>query len=225
MDYLPDQRVCPRSTRRRSRLFRAAWPLSLAILLGTGCGTTLLGPEESGGGAGWTLSPPVTEPLVLTEEQQVGGFATVPTDSAIGLVLETLDAAGDSLPLPGRSLVVSSLIDGSRGGVLHAGRFTLTVPRGAFLGRANIACLLPDSTRMLCDLRLPPGIPNRFTVPVVLSLHTEGLGVDEKTLSIFWYDPSVKGWRALPTVANPNGRTVSTALTHFSRYLGGKAGW
>jgi hypothetical protein len=167
----------------------------------------------------------VEAPLVLSTENGTGQFVTAPAESVTDLALEILKAAEDVLPLPGSGLVASAEIDGAKGGTLHAGRFTVTVPAGAYAGTATVTCRLPDSTLMLCDLELSSGVPNRFVVPVVLSLVTRDLAVDDGTLWLFWYDPSASGWRGLPTTVDPKERVVSVALTHFSRYCGGKAGW
>lgn len=212
-------------SRRPNGLLRATWPLLLALALGPGCWTNPAGPVETGGGAGWSQSPPVEDPLVLTTVSGTADFVTAPTDSATELALETLKAAEGLLPLPDGGLVASAEIDGAKGGTLHAGRFTVTVPRGAYTGTATITCRLPDSTLMLCDLEISPSTTDRFAVPVVLSLDTGDLPVDNGTLSIFWYDPSVAAWRAMPTTVDSGAKWVSTALGHFSRYCGGKAGW
>ena len=213
-----------RTRRCPSGMLRGGWALAAALLLGAGC---IMGPAQpsSGDKAGWALSPPVQDPLVLTADGGTADFETVPTDSAIDLAVDAMIAVEGTGTLPDAGLSVSAEIDGAKGGSLHAGRFILTVPRGAFDGTATVTCRLPDSTMMLCDLQISAETPDQFKVPVVLSLDTRDLGVDDSTLSIFWYDPSVTGWRAMPTTVDSKESVVSVALTHFSRYCGGKAGW
>jgi len=206
-------------------LLGAVGTLAAALLLGTGCLTSPTGPTQDSGGAGWSLSPPAGDPLVLTVDGGLADFTSVPPDSVIDVTLDALIQAVEGGLLTGPGLSASAEIDGSKGGQLTVGRFTLTVPAGAYEGAATVTCNLPDSTMMLCDLEISAGTPNQFKVPVVLSLDTKDLSVDDTTLSIYWYDPSVDGWRAMPTTLDSKDRVVSVALTHFSRYYGGKAGW
>lgn len=198
--------------------------LAAGLLLATGCLTSPTGPTQDSGKSGWSLAPPASDPLVLTADGDSTGFTSVPSDSQIDLTLDALVQAVDSGLGTGTGLSASAEIDGSKGGSLHVGRFTVTVPSGAYDGTATITCNLPDSTMMLCDLEIA-GTPNQFRVPVVLSLDTKDLAVDQSTLSIFWYDVSVSGWRALPTTVDSKDGVVSAALAHLSRYYGGKAGW
>ena len=215
---------CLRGAARRWSRLRVLGTLAAALLVTAGCSTGPTGPSQDSGGAGWSLSPSV-DPLVLTVDGSLTDFTSVPPDSDIDASLATLAEAVDSGLSLGTGLSVSAEIDGSKGGSLQVGRFTLTVPEGAYDGTATITCNLPDSTMMLCDLEISAGTPNQFRIPVVLSLSTQDLAVDAGSLSLFWYDPSVDGWRSMPTTVDSKQSCVSVALTHFSRYCGGKAGW
>ncbi len=138
-------------------------------------------------------------------------------------------------PPTARALEVCEKIDGAVGGRIECGRFVLWVPPGAYDGTATICMSMSDSTVMVVDLSIDPITLNRFKVPVKLCLITEDAGVDEKDVSIYWFDPVQNIWSAMacdrdlsndPEVTGGTYvKGVLTPLSHFSRYSGGKAGW
>ena len=123
------------------------------------------------------------------------------------------------------ALLVRAKIDGAAGGKVICGRFRLDFPPGAFAGTATIQMAAPDSTLMLCDLSIAPDSLNAFSKPVVLTLDAGKLAVSTGSLSIYWYDPLTGRWVDMRSTRNLLTGEVSQQLTHFSRYLGGKAGW
>lgn len=47
---------------------------------------------------------------------------------------------------------------------------------------------------------------------------------DPLSLRLFWSDPSTGNWVPLATAVNANF-DLTSRLSHFSKYAGGKAGW
>ena len=62
----------------------------------------------------------------------------------------------------------------------------------------------------------------RFKVPVTLSC-TFKSATDAQRSDLYWWDPSAKVWRVVPSTLL--GSTRSALLWHFSKYSAGRAGW
>lgn len=132
-------------------------------------------------------------------------------------------------------LAGSAVIDGSQGGQLKVGRFTLTVPAGAFKGPATISIRVPNPTQVRCQLEITPASANQFDVPVILRTDCSGTnGLDPALLTEIWFDETSGVWRQVPG-SRPDivEFDVIAPLTHFSDYgvielldsVDGKAGW
>ena len=123
----------------------------------------------------------------------------------------------------------SAVIDGSRGGTLTVGRFTVRVPVGAYLGKATIAIAVPDPRVLQCNLAITPASANHFVLPVVLQTNVKGAtGISLLSLQTVTLDESTGIWRLVPNVSvNVLNQTVYTPLLHFSKYgiVEGKGGW
>jgi hypothetical protein len=195
--------------------------LVLALVV-AGCGDSLQGPAPPGGDTGGT-DPVGSEPLAGPEILTIAEDQTVRYQR---LAAEPVDETP-------RSVHVSAVIDGAKGGSLRCGRFLLSVAAGAFEGEGTVSMSMPDSTVMVVDLEISPGELNDFKEPVKLCLLTDGTGLEEEDLQIYWWDPDREDWKALgcdkdlsdDTAITGTSEGLLTNLSHFSRYSGGKAGW
>ena len=197
-----------------SRRLRAS-----ALGLLAGIGLSLAGCSQSPLTPGDLALNGVTPPIVA--------FAS---DGTVGYVWAPVGADVDgSAPLPPslpRRVSASNSIDGSRGGTVKVGRFTVRVPAGAFSGSATVTVSMPDSTVMICDLGIAPVAANGFRTPVELTADLSAPGVaDASNFTMYWYDPARQVWVNLEMRSNHSGASVKTALDHFSKYGAGKAGW
>lgn len=183
----------------------------------SGCSKSPLAPSglgsQSAGSSGFSV-------LTISPSGAVG-FVPAPTGSALS---GSLDPSLSGTSGSGSSSSVGE-IDGAKGGKLNCGRYSLTVPAGAFSGVATITMTLADSTVMLCDLQITPAELNDFQVPVQLSLETHELSVDLSTIGIYWYDPAQLAWVNMLAGSDPTSGTLTANLSHFSKYAAGKAGW
>ncbi len=173
-------------------------------------------------------APATSDPPVLTVNSDgTADFTSAPPESTTDAELTLMDqslvqAVATELPA---ALLTSASVDGAKGGTLRCGRFRLDIPAGAFSGTATIQMAQPDSTVMLCDLSISPSTLNHFAKPVTLTLDASGITVSATSLSIYWYDPLTRLWIDLRSRTDPATGQVTQQLTHFSRYVGGKAGW
>ena len=126
----------------------------------------------------------------------------------------------------------SSVIDGTQGGVLTVGRFTVTVPAGAFQDTATISISIADQSIVECNLSITPAAANSFHLPVSLAADCSGVtNVDLKNCGTLWYDPQAGVWRTVTgAVVDLSASTVTASLMHFSTYgvadlVDGRASW
>lgn len=201
------------------------WKAFLALTLVAGVGLALAGcstsplappdPALMGGTTGTFTSPPI---LTVSSDGTVG-YIAAPTGTSPEGVL----AAGS---LTGPNYVSSSAtINGNRGGTVQAGRFSVTIPPGAYAGTATITVTMADSTVMICDLGISPSSANKFKYPAQLTASLAGLSVDPTTFTMYWYDPSKKVWVNLLSQSATSSTGLTAYLDHFSKYSAGKAGW
>jgi hypothetical protein len=202
------------------------WKASgLAVLAGiglllSGCSTSPLDPgasSQTGTGRG---APPV----VSFAADGTVNYVDAPCDSTGSASTDSTSLIADLLH---PNLVsVSARIDGNVGGSVRAGRFTVKVPAGAFVGPATVTVTMPDSTLMLCDLSISPAAANHFAVPVLLVADLSSATLtDASTFTMYWYDPTLVSWLSLIGKTRTTGSLVVTDLNHFSKYASGKAGW
>jgi hypothetical protein len=194
------------------RVMATAALLAMAAWILAGCGNTPLGPVQaptasvSTGGA--LTSPPIVNvspdgDVTFTQVDPNGAHRSGTTSSAS----------------------TSAKIDGNKGGTLTCGRFSLVIPPGAFIGPATVTMSVSDPSVLMCDLSISPSAANKFAVPVLLTVNLSDLTIDPTTLTFYWYDTTHATWVALPSTANVTGGTLTTSLSHFSKYATGKAGW
>jgi len=123
----------------------------------------------------------------------------------------------------------SAAIDGALGGSLQVGRFSLTVPAGAYQGMATVTINVPDATIVRCQLGITPMSANQFTIPVVMRSDCTGTdALSAASLCEIWYDAAADVWRQVPgSTPDIVNFDVIAPLTHFSEYgvIEGKAGW
>lgn len=197
--------------------------LVLALSI-AGCGDSMLGPAPPGGDTGGT-DPVGSEPLAGPE------ILTIAEDQTVRF--QRLASEPGETSETGRSIHVSAVVDGAKGGTLRCGRFLLSIPPGAFEGEGTVSMSMPDSTVMVVDLEISPAERNDFDEPVKLCLLTDGTSLEEDDLQIYWWDPERDDWKALgcdkdlsdDTEVTGASEGLLTHLSHFSRYSGGKAGW
>ena len=124
----------------------------------------------------------------------------------------------------------STVIDGSKGGSLTVGRFTVNVPKGAYIGNATVSIQAPDPTTLRCEL----GISGTrsilgFLKPVTLQTDCRGaVDVDPSNLQVIWFNEAQSLWVLVPnTILDLKLTRLLTPLWHFSQYgvVDGKAGW
>ena len=199
--------------------------LALALSL-AGCSDSVLRPNPPADDTGGT--DPGTEPLAGPE------ILMITEDLSVRFMKLTAELADETVPSAGgRSLLVSTPIDGDVGGRLECGRFLLSVPPGAFAGKGTISMYMPDTEVMVVDLEISPAELNDFKKPVKLALLTDGTRLDEDDLQIYWWDDYRSEWTGLgcdkdlsdDTAITGTSEGLLTDLDHFSRYSGGKAGW
>jgi len=191
---------------------------ALAILVGVGlvlagCNRSPLGPDDS------APSASVAPPIVAFAPDGTVAYVWAPIDTMSTLPAESLEAASPT------AVRVSASMDGDRGGMLRAGRFSVKVPPGALTGIATVTLTMPDSTMMVCDLSIAPSSANTFKVPVQLTADLSSTDVDASTLTMYWYDPNHLTWVNCSAKSRTLGTLVTMSLDHFSRYGAGKAGW
>ena len=202
------------------RRFRAS---GLAALVGValalaGCGQSPLAPDTSSGSAG--VLAPVTPPLVSIAEDGTVSYVTAPVSAGADTASAPLASP------PPRSVAATARVDGSLGGTVRAGRFSVMIPPGAFLGPATVTVSMPDSTVMICDLAISPAAANKFQKPVQLmaDLYSPNM-TDASGCTNYWFDPTRNTWVSLATKSSCAGALITTNLSHFSTYGSGKAGW
>ena len=189
---------------KRTPLAAAGALAALAIVATIGCGKLPLEPNAS-------MQPDTYSAPV---------FAAVPRSG---------DALGAS-PVGPQSGAAD--IDGAVGGEVTAGRFTVIVPAGAFVGTANISVLIPDPAVAACELEISPASANGFALPVLLRANCQGAtNVDLANCGTLWFDEASNVWRTVSgTAVDLENQTVTASLWHFSTYgvadlLQGKASW
>ena len=187
-------------------------------LLLSGCSQSPLSPENPAQNAGTGLNS-VTPPIVSFGADGTVDYVSAPVETTDS---PSVNLAG-SLPASLKSTVN---MDGSRGGMVRVGRFTVKLPAGAFSGTATVTLSMPDSNVMICDLSITPSSANKFRYPAQLTADFSSSGItDVSTLTTYWYDPARITWVNLSAKSRISGSTVTTALEHFSKYGSGKAGW
>jgi len=199
--------------------FRAS---ALGVLVGTvfalgGCSLSQ-SPLSPGAPAG-TAGMPTPPPIASFDPGGAVSYVWAPIGDQAGSPLK----AGTLTP---RFLISASYIDGSRGGTVRAGRFSVMLPAGAFSGPAVVTVSMSDSTVMICDLTISPATANKFKTPALLTadLSSPGL-IDAAAFTTYWYDPAKAAWVNLLAKSRVSGTKVTTTLDHFSTYAAGKAGW
>ena len=154
-------------------------------------------------------SAPVGPASVTSDNPQFAHSTSVPEPAALtGSVLTQ----------------TSALINGTVGGVVKLGDWSVNIPAGAFAGSATVTINVPDPAVAKCDLNISPASANAFKVPVLLSCRlrttTEVLADD-----MMWWDPAASKWRVIASAPSVATMSRVAPLWHFSKYACGKAGW
>jgi hypothetical protein len=196
--------------------WRKASALSLiagiSLALG-GCSQSPLSPENT------AQNPEAAAPPIVRFEADSIDYVSAPVGSTVD---------GSVNLATGLTTTVSSTVkvDGSQGGMVRAGRFSVRLPAGAFSGTAIVTLSMPDSTVMICDLSISPSSANKFRYPALLTADLSSSRLtDASTFTTYWYNPTRLTWVSLYAKSSTSGSTITTALDHFSTYGSGKAGW
>ena len=134
-------------------------------------------------------------------------------DSRLGVLLVQPSGAVQS---------TGQVIDGAVGGTSGAGRYTLTIPPGAFQGTQTIT-LQPACGSNLEVVCKPEGL--QFSIPATLEMNVAGSTVDASDATILWYDPANATWVDMHGMYQSGKHSVTALIPHFSTYSGGRGGW
>jgi hypothetical protein len=115
-------------------------------------------------------------------------------------------------PMPSKAVVSAERSVGVLGGQLEAGEYRLTIPPGALLSPVTIT-MRQEAAGEWPVILGPEG--QRFLLPVSLSFDAES-EADPQSMTVAWWNPSTGEWVDQLTVHG--GASVSTAISHFSRY-------
>ena len=153
---------------------------------------------------------------------------------ALSIALLTLlsDAASTGHKNRGQTHYKIAKIDGSVGGKLRLGRFEVTVPAGAYKGRATITLKVNDPSAKECHVDISPANANKFAIPVTLTANVADAPKEKQEgLEILYFDQKHQVWTAVPgSQFDPATGVVTAPLYHFSIYgvgsvLEGRSGW
>jgi len=154
-----------------------------------------------------------------------------PAPSSDEQFYRVLEPAGDVAPQARSARAVEVLeeigtkvefFQGQKGGVIHLGRLTLTVPPGALRGPQNIRMDVLGNGYVETNL-FPEGLT--FETPALLEMNLRGTDFDGGDATIYWYDPAAGAWIDLHGTYDPKTHKVSAEIPHFSSYRSGRAGW
>lgn len=135
----------------------------------------------------------------------------------------TGDASAAKKPAGDKSLgvTVSAVIDGSRGGTVTNGRYSVWFAPGAFSGTQTITVTDTKSSDGSCMLG-PDGLT--FSGTVILTIDIKGSGWESPFATIEWWNPTTATWVDLHGIYSADSGKVYTPLAHFSTYRP-RAGW
>jgi len=149
--------------------------------------------------------------------------------TAAGPDTTSADLGAKSSPISIRPATTTRTINGTLGGLVSAGNFTVVIPPLAVSGTVTVTVSQPDVSKPYVNLEISPPSANGFLVPVTLI--ADAAPMSTKTLAaayVSWFNPSTGKWQPMPSKVDLASRTVSCPLQHFSTYgveSGGKAGW
>lgn len=132
-------------------------------------------------------------------------------------------SAESAAPLQG-----SGAVNGTTGGSVTVGRFTLLVPSGAFVGTRTFTITVPNPDVLVCDLGASG--TGSFVKPLRLVLDWNATNVsDPAQLQIVWrIESSVTStWAPTATTIDAGLQTATTELMEITDYglVEAKAGW
>jgi len=147
----------------------------------------------------------------------LGGTASATTSSPTFLAVPPL------APLAQNAAVD---INGTVGGSMTVGRFTVTVARGAFSGTSRVTIFVPDPSVLRCVVTMNPMPASFKTKPTIAANYSGATGTPKN----FWmvnYVPATGLWAAT------SSQTLSTTVTRISEaglptqhgVVAAKTGW
>ena len=121
------------------------------------------------------------------------------------------------------TILQTAKINGIEGGVLKAGRFTLTVPAGSYIGHADVGIAVPHPNATVCEVQIFPHPSRDFEVPFLLSADLQDASVDVlPNLAVLSFDTSKREWLTVPgSSVDWMGEEVEAPLSHFSTFMVG----
>ncbi len=97
-------------------------------------------------------------------------------------------------------------------GTVHAGRFTLVIPKGALRQAATITLRQPDPNAMQVEFEITPASANRFARPVTLIADCSNDPLSEvQNETIFW---NTGAWQQAAGVALDKAHLTLSARAH-----------
>ena len=189
-----------------------------ALLVLVGCSALPTAPipfaKAPASGTGLTEQAPYDPPATDSLGQTLPGL---PILDPIGTVVDTL-GIGQIVP-----------VVGDQGGVVTMWGMTLRIPAKAIGGNATLTVTMVNPDKHECSFEIDPSSLNHFSEPVTLEFDVPE-ATDMRGMSIYWWDPVNSVWTPVPSSVDPDKKTISTQLQHFSKYkvdseLMGKAGW
>ncbi|TPW10204.1 MAG: hypothetical protein FD129_1975 [bacterium] len=176
----------------------------LAALIMAGCGemprVTAPASALPAGRADDTANPPLEPANSKSTEDAAGG------------------AGGDIW-----KLVAMSTVGPLQLKTVTGSRYSLLFLPGSVLGQP-ITVTIHERNPDIIDIKLGPH-GTQFGVPVTLTIYYGGTTLDPAhpkfkpgPLQFYWLDPLPLVWLPIPGVDNPETKTYTVTLTHFSRY-------
>jgi hypothetical protein len=201
---------------------------AIAVIPAIGCMDLTTAPLTPRGEAqSATTTPSTTAQSTTTTVHVVNGR---PVENS-GLIGGLIGLVGDVVTGTVNLITDTIGIDGSVGGTLTNGRWTVAVPPDAVTGEVSVSVTVTSLTSNRVDLSITPGSQNHFDKPVILTVDCSTMQQGQlRNLAIYWLDPSVGTWVQVDgSTVDMTHRTVSAPLQHFSTYCtgpaGGKVGW
>ncbi len=115
----------------------------------------------------------------------------------------------------------TKLIEASAGGIVQYGRCKVQIPKNALSADTYITVRDPGTGYLMCELE-PHGI--HFLIPVQFEMDLKGLHWQPYTdWTDYWFNEETGLWER--QTGTFDGDKIVDSLSHFSRYVAGRAGW
>lgn len=151
----------------------------------------------------------------------------VPGTAHLRNSVDALAKGGNGNKIVNKDIVVTQRVSAARGGMVTAGRHTVTFFPGSLSKDTDITVVDKTLTTGIVEVQLfPEGLT--FKKPVMLATFTYDLAYPGN-LTMYWWNPATGLWEDIGGQVTVDGLGVFTWLQHFSTYrpgtTSGKAGW